>query len=66
VNRHEALAKLRLTHRLSTFDTSGGFGWSCSCGREGYPGTGYPSQATAFARGERHLRAELRKLEAAS
>lgn len=58
----DIVTRLRAEHRVSTFDTAGGSGWACSCGREGYPVFGYPSQRAALARADRHLRAEAGKL----
>lgn len=64
VNRfHEVTRILSSRHRVSVTERPGGWSWDCSCGKSGELGGAYPTEAQATARGERHLRAERRRIE---
>lgn len=57
-------AILRTEHAAGVSWMTGGYGWACSCGKAGYPGTGYPTEKRAAARLDRHLQSERRKIQA--
>lgn len=60
----EVTRLLRLEHSASTSWMTGGYGWACSCGRVGRPRIGYPSEAQAQARLDRHLQGARRAIAA--